>query len=109
MNTKLYFSVLSGELYYISEDEIKNLDSAQIPLKKKPSSSCKKCYGRFYVGKDIATGQYAICPRCARRCIDWDVVGDDGITIEQPRSTNEIADHNVIGEIKKADEMLLGD
>jgi len=90
--------MISGDLYYVEEDEVKNLDSAQIPLKQKPSTSCKKCYGRFHIGKysQMQEGKwqqkyYAICPKCAPKCIDWDAVNKKEVKVELPRTTTEIA------------------
>jgi len=90
-NLKLYFSLISGELYYIEEDEIKNLDNTQIPLIKKPDPKCKKCYGRFYIGKEIIKNYYMPCPKCSRKCIDWNKVKDE-ITVATPKQTNVIDD-----------------
>lgn len=90
-NLKLYFSLISGELFYIEEDEIKNMDETQIPLKKKPNSSCNKCYGRFHVGFHTQGKYYIPCPKCLRKCADFDLIKDD-ITVEAPKTTNQIAD-----------------
>lgn len=69
---KLFLSIISGEIYEIDEDEIKNLDAYQIPLKQRPNSSCKKCYGRGYIGFNIITKSYELCRRCGRKIIDFD-------------------------------------
>jgi hypothetical protein len=67
---KTYFSLISGEIYTIREDEIKNLDEFQIPLKEQPKQSCRKCYGRLYWGRDIQNGTLALCNRCLRKYVD---------------------------------------
>ena len=69
---KLFFSMLSGEIYQIEEDEVKNLDQFQIPLKQRPNPSCKKCYGRGWIHHNITHRVYEMCRRCARKCIDFD-------------------------------------
>ena len=85
---KWFFSLVSGELYQLASDEVKNLDSAQVPLLKKPSTSCRKCYGRFHIGKEIRKKYYIPCPSCMRKCTDWKAMGKDGkeITINTPRT-----------------------
>lgn len=52
-NKQLMFSLITGDIYTIESDEIKNMDKYQIPLKKRPSNSCNKCFGRFYIGYNI--------------------------------------------------------
>lgn len=69
-NKKLiYYSLLSGDVYEISEDEIENLDDYQVPLLKKPKSNCKGCYGRGYIGYNIDKKYYPMC-RCTVKNID---------------------------------------
>ena len=48
-----FYSLLSGEIYEVGRDELENLDQFQVPVKEMPSQSCKKCYGRGYIGFDI--------------------------------------------------------
>lgn len=62
-----YFSIFSGQIYEASDDEI--LDAMQIPLIKKPSPSCKKCYGRFYTDYNLSFKQYTMCPKCLKQCL----------------------------------------
>jgi len=90
-NLKLYFSLISGELYYIEEDEVKNQEDTQIPLLKKPDSKCKQCYGRFYIGKEVNKNYYVPCPRCSRKCIDWETVKEN-ITVATTKQTTELDD-----------------
>jgi len=97
-NLKLYFSLVSGDMFYVNEDEVKNLDESHIPLKQKPSSSCKSCYGRFYIGRDVKyngsvwqKGHYIPCPKCMRKCVDWEQLKSKDVTVETPRTTTEIA------------------
>lgn len=94
---RLYFSIISGELYHIEEDEIKNLDETQIPLLKKPSSSCKKCYGRFYVGQQAyntpsgwKNGYYLPCPKCAKKCVDFSRMKSEVIDAKKLNTTTEL-------------------
>ena len=93
---KLYFSLISGDLYYIEEDEVKNLDKSQVPLLHKPKPNCKKCYGRFHTGFETIRKHYIPCPKCMKTCIDWEAIKDDEIVVESPRTTTEIADHEFI-------------
>jgi formylmethanofuran dehydrogenase subunit E len=69
----LYFSLFSGELF--SSDETIN-DPHQIPLKQRPNSSCKKCYGRFYTSYNTTTKQFIVCPKCLAKCLDENYILD---------------------------------
>jgi hypothetical protein len=71
--TKLIYSVFSGTYYDVLEKDVKLLNVGQLPLKDKPSNSCKKCYGRGHLGKEQFTYAYAIC-NCVRKKIDFDLV-----------------------------------
>lgn len=79
---KLYFSLLSGEIYEVEADEGKNLDKYQIQLKQRPKSSCRKCYGRLYRGFDIRNKIYQVCISCMNKCIAKDVADD--LVVEAP-------------------------
>jgi hypothetical protein len=67
-----YFSLFSGEIYAVSAEDEVFLDAHQIPLKCKPKSSCKKCYGRLYTGYNPISKHYEICRKCGVKCIDMD-------------------------------------
>lgn len=67
-----YFSLFSGQIYGVTDEDAKFLDAYQIPLKGKPASSCKKCYGRLYTGYNIITKHYEICRKCGMKCIDME-------------------------------------
>lgn len=69
MRTKLFYSVFSGIIYDVCEDEVANLDNGQIPLIAKPKASCKRCYGRGYAAKDPARGLYYMCT-CMSKVVD---------------------------------------
>lgn len=71
MTKSLYFSIFGGNIYESSQDEEKSLDSFQIPLKERPSTSCKKCHGRFYLHYNLTQKHYVICPKCAKKHIDF--------------------------------------
>lgn len=98
---KLFFSLVSGDMYYIEPDEIKNLNKSQIPLLKKPNTSCKKCFGRLYVGFDIKKKYYIPCPRCMQKCVDWIAFKENEVVVEAPKLTNEIADHDFIKAVEE--------
>lgn len=65
---KLFYSIFSGMIYEVFDQEVKNLDEGQVPLKKRPNDSCKHCYGRGFASYDREKGVYPIC-RCMRKCI----------------------------------------
>jgi hypothetical protein len=92
---KLYFSMISGDMYYIEPDEVKNLDKSQIPLTKKPRGNCNRCYGRFHIGFETKKKYYIPCPKCMKKCVDWDALTEDPV-VEAPITTSEIADHEFI-------------
>jgi len=92
---KLYYSLVSGDIYHIASDEINNLDRSQIPLVKRPSSSCKTCYGRFYMGFDPKKKCYVPCPKCMNRCVDWDALKADPV-VETPKEVMDVADKEFI-------------
>jgi hypothetical protein len=70
----LYFSIFGGNIFESVAEEEKVLDAFQIPLKRKPKSSCKSCYGQFYTGYDTIKRHFLICSPCSRICIDIDKV-----------------------------------
>ena len=72
---KLYYSLLSGDIYEVGEDEIDNLDDFQIPLLKGPKPKCNTCYGRGFIGYDPTKRYYPMC-RCLIRNIDRERVSE---------------------------------
>lgn len=72
----IYYSLISGEVYEIQDDEADNLDQYQIPLLKKPNPKCGVCYGRGYVGRDIVKKYFPMCP-CISRQINGDRLKSD--------------------------------
>lgn len=71
---QIIFSLITGEVYTILPDELKNMDEYQVPLKKHPDAKCRKCYGRFYTGKNLIHNLYIMCPRCSAKCLDLEKV-----------------------------------
>lgn len=69
------YSVFSGTIYDILETDIKILNIGQIPLNKNPSSNCKKCYGKFNVGRNLQNYAYTPCS-CLRKVVNIDIVKD---------------------------------
>jgi len=67
--TKIIYSAFSGTFYTIPEKDFSLLDMGQLPLTKRPSSSCKKCQGRGHIGRDSQTFTYQIC-NCVRKVLD---------------------------------------
>jgi hypothetical protein len=80
-NIKLYFSLISGEIYGVLPEEEKVLDKYQVPLLKPPKPTCKKCHGRGYPYKNISLGIYPIC-NCLRRHIDFSRVKEEEFNME---------------------------
>lgn len=71
--TILIYSVFSGSLYEIPEKDVQLLDVGQLPLKKKPSTSCKKCHGKLDSGRDFQNYGYIPCS-CLRKVINFDIL-----------------------------------
>ena len=71
--TKWVYSVFSGTLYEVLEEDLKHLDVGQLPLKDLPRSSCKKCYQRFSDGRDATNYTYSPCS-CLRKLVDVDII-----------------------------------
>lgn len=72
-NIKYIYSVFSGTYYEVPEKDIPLLNIGQLPLVKKPSISCKKCYGKGHNGRDITNFAYQVCS-CVRKNIDFSIV-----------------------------------
>ncbi len=85
MNKLYAISIVTGDIFTIEEDDIKTLYNYQIPLKKKPSHSCKKCFGRGYNGIDPKNGLHYLC-YCIEKCFlpDYKL---KPLMIEMPRLT----------------------
>lgn len=71
MNKRICFSAATGKIFEINEDEIPQLEVNQLLLVSRPDVKCKKCFGRFHVGKNLTSGSYTICPKCAILCLDF--------------------------------------
>jgi hypothetical protein len=79
---QLLFSLITGDIYQIEVDEMKNMDKYQIPLTKRPSTSCKKCYGRFHIGYNTVVKVYRLCPKCIPSCVDFNLLASETFEIE---------------------------
>jgi len=71
VSKQLMYSLITGDMYVIESDELKNMDKYQIPLLKKPSTSCNKCYGRMYSDYNINLKIYTPCSKCINKCGDF--------------------------------------
>ena len=92
---------MSGKIYEVEEDEIKNLDDYQIPLNSKPKPNCK-CYGRGYKLYNRTQQYYQPCPQCIRKKVfDLDKMKRD---VETKKFKEEI--HQGAEEAKKEIEIL---
>ncbi len=49
---KCALSLITGEIFKITEKDMNLLFKYQVPLIKPPSINCKKCYGRGIQGKN---------------------------------------------------------
>ena len=78
MEKYLYWSFHTGQFYDVLRDEVDTLDAFQLRMLKKPSGSCKKCFGRFYVGKNVNTELYVPCSKCAKNCVDFETLNPEG-------------------------------
>jgi len=79
---KLIFSLITGDIFEMEADEMKNIEKHQIPLTHKPQRSCKKCYGRMHQGFNIVTQAYELCVKCKTKCIDFNNLTHDEIDLE---------------------------
>jgi hypothetical protein len=70
---KTTYCAFSGTFLDIPEEDIKLLGIGQLPLTKKPSSSCKKCHGKGHVGRDKNNLNYYICT-CVRKNLDLESI-----------------------------------
>jgi len=109
---KIFFSLVSGDVYEIFEDEVKNLDDTQVPLLKKPNQKCNICYGRFYESRhghfeksegakgDWVLDYYTPCPKCATKCIDWKNMKAQ-IDVAMPKTVGaQVADDSFVEAIE---------
>lgn len=81
---KYYFSIVTGQIVKILEDEVKLLEVYQIPLLKKPNTSCKKCYGRGYIGRSVDRQLYDPCS-CIIKVIDYSLFKNKEISFFMPK------------------------
>lgn len=83
---KWCFSLITGEIFQIEDADIAVLFNYQIPLIKRPSGSCNKCYGRGYFGK---RGDYYMPCSCLGRFIDHKNFKGSEINLNIPRLINK--------------------
>lgn len=81
---KYYFSFVTGRVEKILADEVGILDSYQLPLKKKPTSSCRKCYGRGYKHFDKFNQTFIPC-KCVKKVMDTEITKDMEISFYNPK------------------------
>jgi hypothetical protein len=66
------YNIFTGKYFQILKEDVGLLSQGQFPLKKKPSQSCKKCYGRGYIDKSLTDLTYTPC-LCLRKQVDLDI------------------------------------
>jgi hypothetical protein len=71
--TLICYNLLNANYYNVLVEDFKLLSDGQLPLIKKPSSSCKKCYGRGYSGKNSLDFTYIPCS-CLKKQINFDML-----------------------------------
>ena len=71
--SKTIYSAYSGTIYNIPEEDFHLMDMGQIPLNKKPSANCKKCFGRGHNGRDKTSLIYEVC-NCVKKVVDLEEV-----------------------------------
>lgn len=79
---QLLFSLITGDIYTIDADEYKNMDKYQIPLLKKPSEGCSRCFGRMHDGYNTTIKAYVLCKKCVNKCVDFKLLKSETIDIE---------------------------
>ena len=84
---KLFLSLVTGQLYTVELDEIKNLDNQQLPLVQYPKASCNKCFGRGYTGRNAKNNELILCRSCMKNCIDIKLLSKE-IASESIKKTN---------------------
>jgi hypothetical protein len=73
--TITFYNLYTGTFYDVLKDDVHLLSENQIPLNKKPSSSCKKCYGRGFLGKNSVDFTYIPCS-CLQKHINLNILKD---------------------------------
>lgn len=74
------FCLITGQVFDCTLDEIGTLEDHHVPLKKLFPTSCRKCYGRGYIGRIGGPGmkteekQLQPCISCFRKCLDRELV-----------------------------------
>lgn len=81
---KYYFSIVTGQIVKILPDEVKLLEIYQIPLLKKPNTSCRKCYGRGYSAITSDTKLHNPCS-CVIKVIDNSLFTNKEISFFMPK------------------------
>ena len=79
---QLMFSLITGDLYQIESDELKNMDRYQIPLIHCPKSSCNRCFGRMHAGFNDELKIFILCPKCTHKCVDFNLLKNANIDVE---------------------------
>jgi hypothetical protein len=72
-NILLCYNLFNANYYNILKEDFLLLSDGQLPLNRKPSSSCKKCYGRGYIGKNTSDFTYMPC-YCLKKQINVDIL-----------------------------------
>jgi hypothetical protein len=71
--TLICYNLFNANYYNILAEDFKLLTEGQVPIKKKPSSSCKKCHGRGYSGRNTIDFTYTPCS-CLKKQINVDIL-----------------------------------
>lgn len=84
----LTFDYISGDIY---DSAVKNITETMVPITRSPKSSCKKCMGRGYIGRQVKPDtdiQYFIpCRPCIINNIDYNALA---ATQKRLKDSNEL-------------------
>lgn len=69
------YNLFTGTYYEVLKEDVKLLSQNQLPLHKKPSFGCKKCYNRGYCGRNTVDFTYIPCS-CLQKQINLDILRD---------------------------------
>lgn len=88
-NSRWYFSLVSGELYTVTLEEVSKQGSDKIPLSQKPNSNCKKCYDRMHIGQHKHMSPsgwvydyYIPCQKCLKKYLNKSLINSETGKVE---------------------------
>lgn len=71
--SKLIYNNQTGLFRDVEIDEdLSMLQDYEVIVNAKPKSSCPKCHGRGFIGRDIVRKELMMCRKCFRKITDFD-------------------------------------